>query len=559
MRTDRLPMIARLGTMFERTADVRDQRDLEDVLEDVCRTIAELLGYRAVVVNVYRPAFDDMLTSAAVGSDESVAQLVGKSSPRETWVPLLDERFQRRGAYFVPGGEFDWDGLGVESYVPRIAASEEPDAWTAEDALFVPLRDPKGLLIGVISVDEPDTGRRPTDDELDALVAISRHAALALRIAQDTANDVQHQRMLEGILEVSARLAEAEEPDDILQAVCDGIRDARGPAHAVRSERLGHGVGCRQPRHLARDAFASVHRRVRGRGLLSRPDGGGRGAAGAPTGGLPLGVERPRPARMVAPLAARASGRAAGPHARADLGGRSARPAAAHTGTPPGAAAVRQPGGGRPPVRRPGAEAPPRGHARRAHRRTEPARLPRAAGARGRAAGRIVRADPVRHGQPEEGERHARPRGRRPRPPAAGGRPAHRPPARRRLPPRRRRVRGGAGRRLRARRRARGAPPPARGLARRAPADRHDRGELRPGGLRAGRELGSPRGPGRRDPLRGKAPPSRNRRLSVATRGRQGRSTMRTCVRAIRRAPLPLGLLVPRRGVASGRAGGDSR
>src|SRR5215204_2739766 len=160
MRTDRLPMIARLGTMFERTADVRDQRDLEDVLEDVCRTIAELLGYRAVVVNVYRPAFDDMLTSAAVGSEESVSQLVGKSSPRETWVPLLDERFQRRGAYFVPGGEFDWDGLGVESYVPSIAASAEPDAWTAEDALFVPLRDPRGLLIGVISVDEPDTGRR---------------------------------------------------------------------------------------------------------------------------------------------------------------------------------------------------------------------------------------------------------------------------------------------------------------------------------------------------------------------------------------------------------------
>jgi diguanylate cyclase (GGDEF)-like protein len=223
-----LPTIARLGKMFERTALVRDDTDLQEVLEDVCRTIGELLGYRAVVVNVYRPAFDDMLTSAAVGSEESMKALVGKSSPRETWVPLLDERFARRGAYFVPGGEFDWEGLGVESYVPRIAPSDDPNAWTAEDALFVPLRDPKGLLIGVISVDEPDTGRRPTDDEIDALVAIASHAALALRMAQDTANDVQHQRMLEGILEVSARVAEADDPEDILQAVCDGIRDALG-------------------------------------------------------------------------------------------------------------------------------------------------------------------------------------------------------------------------------------------------------------------------------------------------------------------------------------------
>jgi diguanylate cyclase (GGDEF)-like protein len=214
--------------MFERTAQVRDDADLHEVLEDVCKTISELLGYRAVVVNVYRPAFDDMHTSAAVGSEDSVRHLVGKSSPRETWVPLLHERFARRGAYFVPADEFDWDGLGVDSYVPRIAPSDDPDAWRAEDALFVPLRDPKGLLIGVISVDEPVGGRRPTDDEVDALVAIARHAALALRMAQDTANDVQHQRMLEGILEVSARVAEAEDPEEILQAVCDGIRDALG-------------------------------------------------------------------------------------------------------------------------------------------------------------------------------------------------------------------------------------------------------------------------------------------------------------------------------------------
>jgi diguanylate cyclase (GGDEF)-like protein len=214
--------------MFERTALVRDEADLQEVLEDVCRTIGELLGYRAVVVNVYRPAFDDMHTSAAVGSEESVRELVGKSSPRETWVPLLDERFARRGAYFVPGDQFDWDGLGVDSYVPRIKPSNDPDAWRAEDALFVPLRDPKGLLIGVISVDEPESGRRPTDDEVDALVAIARHAALALRMAQDTAHDVQHQRMLEGILEVSARVAEADDPEDILQAVSDGIRQALG-------------------------------------------------------------------------------------------------------------------------------------------------------------------------------------------------------------------------------------------------------------------------------------------------------------------------------------------
>ena len=198
-------MLARLGAMFERTASVRDESDLHEVLEDVARTIGEVLGYGAVVVNVYRPAFDDMLTAAAVGSEESLRQLLGTVSPNDAWTLLLADRFRRRqGAYFVPDGEFDWSSLGIETYVPDIEPSDDPDAWQAGDALFVPLRDARHQLLGVISVDEPETGRRPTDDELEALVTISSHAALALRIAQEIADDIQHQRMLERVLEVSA-------------------------------------------------------------------------------------------------------------------------------------------------------------------------------------------------------------------------------------------------------------------------------------------------------------------------------------------------------------------
>jgi diguanylate cyclase (GGDEF)-like protein len=226
---ERLETLAHLGAMFERTASVRDEADLQEVLENVARTIGDVLGYGAVVVNVYRPAFDDMLTAAAVGSEESLQALLGTVSPNDTWTPLLADRFRRvDGAYFVPDGEFDWDALGIETYVPDLQPSEDPNAWLAGDALFVPLRDARHQLLGVISVDEPVTGLRPSDSELEALVTISRHAALALRIAQEIADEMQHQRMLERVLEVSARLAEADDVEAVLQAVCDGIEDALG-------------------------------------------------------------------------------------------------------------------------------------------------------------------------------------------------------------------------------------------------------------------------------------------------------------------------------------------
>ena len=88
-----------------------------------------------------------------------------------------------------------------------------------------------------------------------------------------------------------------------------------------------------------------------------------------------------------------------------------------------------------------------------------------------------------------------------------------------------------------------------------------DRGELRGGGLRAGREPRPPGRPRRRGAVRGEAPPpARSDRLAPSRPRPFGRARlivsflrlMRTCVRVVRRAPLPLRLFVPRRGVASG-------
>ena len=249
----------------------------------------------------------------------------------------------------------------------------------------MPLRDPKGLLIGVISVDEPSS-KRPTDDEIDALVAIASHAALALRMAQDTANDVQHQRMLEGILEVSARVAEADDPEDILQAVSDGIRNALGFDKVVielapRADMplVPHASsGCsgeaRVSKAITLDALEPLltdEFEVAGCYLVPTE------VADERLNRHPverLRAVRPRPRRLGASLAARAADGASGAPPRliwVDDPRDRLLPSAR-----PGAPAVREPGGGGAPVGRPGAEAPPRGDPRRAHGPAQPARVP---------------------------------------------------------------------------------------------------------------------------------------------------------------------------------------
>src|SRR5262249_56183867 len=102
----------------------------------------------------------------------------------------------RRGGDGGASGAVDWDSLGP-SYVPQGSRACHPDAWDPEDALFVPMRDQRGLLLGIISVDEPVTGLRPTDDDLEVLVSLVDHAALAVEAAREAAESERHQRALE--------------------------------------------------------------------------------------------------------------------------------------------------------------------------------------------------------------------------------------------------------------------------------------------------------------------------------------------------------------------------
>jgi GAF domain-containing protein len=88
------------------------------------------------------------------------------------------------------------------------------------------MRDQRGLLLGIISVDEPVTGRRPTDDDLEVLVSLVDHAALAVEAAREAAESARHQRALEELLAVSSRITGEPSSAEILRRVCTGIRDA---------------------------------------------------------------------------------------------------------------------------------------------------------------------------------------------------------------------------------------------------------------------------------------------------------------------------------------------
>ena len=214
--------------MLDMARVVRDEDDLQEVLSQLVALVAKLLDMRSVVLNLYRPEWDDFLVSDVRGSEAAQATLLGTTSTWSDWAPLLSDEHLRCGVYFVQAGAVDWSVLGPPTYVPPATAGADESAWHHEDALFARLEASNHDTLGILSVDEPVSGRRPGDAELRVLKDVARHAARAIEEAKASARERRHRRALESLLAVSSELGRSSDPASAMQGMCVAIHDAFG-------------------------------------------------------------------------------------------------------------------------------------------------------------------------------------------------------------------------------------------------------------------------------------------------------------------------------------------
>ena len=159
--------------------------------------LEETAGFAGVVINAYRPQWDDFQVTSVAGSPQMREALLGATYDRAAWLAVvLDERFARRGAYFIREGAIDWSANGARC-LPDLDGGSDPGAWRPGDELFAPCRDSAGHILAVVSLGEPVSGRRPSDADLDYLVAIGASAACALDHGQRAQEAARHRAALE--------------------------------------------------------------------------------------------------------------------------------------------------------------------------------------------------------------------------------------------------------------------------------------------------------------------------------------------------------------------------
>src|SRR4051812_1269695 len=166
---------------MEVTRVVAGDESIQSVLDAIARALTETVGFAGVVINVYRPQWDDYEAATVVDPPQMVEDLLGQTYDASWLHVVLDERFDRRGAYFIPEGSLDWDAADIGArWMPQPTAVDDDGAGRPGDGLFAPCRAPTGAIPAITPLGEPVSGMRATGSELDFLVTVGRHAALAL-------------------------------------------------------------------------------------------------------------------------------------------------------------------------------------------------------------------------------------------------------------------------------------------------------------------------------------------------------------------------------------------
>lgn len=156
--------------------------ELGEALELIVGAAAGVLGFGAAAINVTTPE-GDLRVEAVVGPP-GLEELVGARRPIAFWRELLSAA-EPWGELRYFSHERDQSLLDrFTSWKPRSTVGPEPDAWHPEDLLLAPLWDDERCLVGVLSVDQPRTGRRPDIEQRTVLEVFASQAARAICDAQ---------------------------------------------------------------------------------------------------------------------------------------------------------------------------------------------------------------------------------------------------------------------------------------------------------------------------------------------------------------------------------------
>jgi PAS domain S-box-containing protein len=178
-----------LALLMKSSTKMISSTDLHQRLQTIAEAIREL-GWRRVVLSVRDKNMDitspeDIVTAGL--TEEEREFLWNNKPPGQVWQERFGpeyERFKIGEFYYLPWSDPWVRKRFSDSTVPSKLSPEEMVDWDPQDLLYAPLRLANGHIVGVLSIDDPIDGRRPTRESLAPLELFIHQAAVAIENAQ---------------------------------------------------------------------------------------------------------------------------------------------------------------------------------------------------------------------------------------------------------------------------------------------------------------------------------------------------------------------------------------
>lgn len=171
-----------LGELYKMLCELRRDRPLEDELKVIAGAIREATLFQVVLISIYEPETGLLQRVAQVGLAADIWEQMRKvKHPWRSLEQILDPQFRVGSAYFIPAERMPSfpEDLQTFTVLPAIEF-EEPEVWNADDVLIVPLYDSENRPLGTISVDAPQSGKRPDRPTFEALELLAMQATLLI-------------------------------------------------------------------------------------------------------------------------------------------------------------------------------------------------------------------------------------------------------------------------------------------------------------------------------------------------------------------------------------------
>jgi diguanylate cyclase (GGDEF)-like protein/PAS domain S-box-containing protein len=157
--------------------------NLAETLQLVADTIVESLGFDVAVINLVDDDTQAMVVAAVSGPDEVREVLLNRRQGLKGWALLIEASEPWGRLRFLDHATSPADPADILTWIPDMPISDDPNAWHPEDALFAPMMSSDGRPLGMLSVDVPRDGMRPSPAIRHALEAFVVTASLAIQLA----------------------------------------------------------------------------------------------------------------------------------------------------------------------------------------------------------------------------------------------------------------------------------------------------------------------------------------------------------------------------------------